>query len=71
MLVYLVIWEERHVGVTVEVFKRSGPALERARAITALYDTAEVGQPPEGCLYYSHLSEEGEHVTVKEAGVLE
>lgn len=70
MTVYLVIHEDRHTDVSVEVFTSQADAVENAEAIASDYDNAVV-EPVEGWIYNARLSDEGDYVSVREVEVNE
>jgi hypothetical protein len=71
MKVYLVIIEDRHIDVQVEVYATAEAALERAREVVDEYGFMPEG--PEGLLpnwlFNATLSVEGDCVRVEEAEV--
>jgi hypothetical protein len=71
MKVYLIIIEDRHVDVEVEVYATAKAALDRARWIVARYDYTpeEPDEEIAGWLYHATLSREGDCLRVAEAKV--
>jgi hypothetical protein len=71
MNVYLVILEDRHTDVQVEVFVTKGAAVGRAKQIVEEYDytPTEPDKPVEGWPFHATLSGEGDRVCVRMARV--
>lgn len=71
MKVYLVIIEDRHEDVWVEVYATAEAALERAREVVEEYDFTPEEPDLEipGWLFNTTLSDEGDCVRVEEAEV--
>lgn len=70
--VYLVILEDRHTDLQVELYAEKKDALDRAKAIVAEYgfDGPESTPCAEGrCLFDARLSNEGDYVSVREEAV--
>ncbi len=72
MTVYLVILEDRHTDVQVEVFMRQEAAMKRAREIVEEYDFGDGGSDlptSSEWLFGASLSHEGDYVHVEKAEV--
>ena len=71
MKVFLVIIEDRHVDVEVQVFSEKRDAIRVANGIVHLYDyePEEPDEPVDGWIFHATLSCEGACVRVKEAEV--
>lgn len=68
--VYLVILEDRHTDVQVDVYRAKEDALARAEALTAQYrHVPEEQHVVKKWLYNRRLSEEGDAIRVEEAAV--
>lgn len=71
MKVYLVIFEDRHCDVQVEVYANTRAAEDAALRIAAEYDFTpeEPDEPVEGWMFHATLSGEGDRVRVQQAEV--
>ena len=71
MQVFLVILENRHTDVQVEVFSDEAKAVERAKAIVEDYDyePEEPDEEIDGWIFNATLSPEGDAVRVEMASV--
>ncbi len=71
MNVYLVILEDRHTDVQVEVFATKDAALARASQIVEEYEYTppDPDRPVEGWPFHATLSGEGDRVRVEKAKV--
>ncbi len=63
VLVYVVMLEDRHTDVDVELFKDKSKAIERAREIAKDYDHPR-DKICNGCILYIRLNGEGDSVSV-------
>ncbi len=70
MTVYVIIWEDRHTDVIVEIYAREDAAMDRAHEITESYPDAEISPPPDGWMYHADLTCEGDSVRVERNEVL-
>lgn len=75
MKVYLLIIEDRHIDVEVEVYLNKEKAINKAKmtaAIAVEYSHGEIEeQQIEGWLYFARYSVEGDCIRVEEKRVIE